>query len=207
MRLPHLVLVASATLLGGCAFGQKFNYAATKIDAGAVSSERMAALTVLDQREYVKSGKKPESFIGISRGGFGNPFSVQTESGSPLATEMATALAGALRDKGVQVQVVAVRPGSGVKGARSELARTKADRQLLFILNEWKTDSMARTGLDFDIALEVMDRDGSDLASATLAGKEVSETSVLSAEKVVQAWFAEKAASLLGSVAVVKAMK
>ena len=197
----------AAATLSGCAFGQKFSYADSKIDVGAVSPDRTVALAVLDQREYVKNGKKPESFIGISRGGFGNPFDVETRSGAPMATEMATALAAALKGRGAQVQVVTVKPGPGVEVARSDLARAGADRLLLFILNEWKTDSMARTGLDFDVGLEVMDRGGKNLARASLVGKEVSDSSVGSAEKDAQGWFATKASELLRAESVTAAVK
>jgi hypothetical protein len=193
--------------LSGCAFGQKFNYAESSINVGSVGTTRSASVAVLDQREYVKSGKKSESFIGLSRGGFGNPFDVVTKSGAPMATEMATSVAASLRAKGLKVQTVTVPPAGGLERARQALSRTGSDRLLVFTLNEWKTDTMMRTGLDFDVTLDVMDGSGVNLARSHVSGKEVSGSSILSAEKDAQGWFADKVSELLRDEAVAGALR
>ena len=193
--------------LSGCAVGQKFNYAESRINVGSVGTTRSASVAVLDQREYVKSGKKSESFIGLSRGGFGNPFDVVTKSGAPMATEMATSVAAGLQAKGLKVQTVTVQPAAGPEGARQALSRTGSDRLLLFTLNEWKTDTMARTGLDFDVTLDVLDSSGGSLARSQVSGKEVSGASILSAEKDAQGWFAAKVSELLRDGAVASALR
>ena len=152
---------------------------------------------MLDFREYVKSGNKSESFVGLSRGGFGNPFDVETRSGSALASEMAAAIAASLQRKGAEVQTVMVRPVEGPEGARRALLRTGHDRLLLFTLREWKTDTMFRTGLDFDVTLDVFDGGGKSLGGSHVSGREVSGGSILSAEKDSQRWFAGKVYELL----------
>jgi hypothetical protein len=193
--------------LSGCAVGQKFSYAESSINVGSVGTARSAAVAVLDQREYVKNGKKSESFVGLSRGGYGNPFDVETKSGAAMASEMATSIVAALQGRGLKVQAVTVRSGDGPEPARQALFRSGSDRLLLFTLNEWKTDTMFRTGLDYDVTLDVLDRNGTSLARNQVSGKEVSGASILSAEKDAKAWFAAKVSELLRDEAVAKALR
>lgn len=207
MYTRPVVVVLAVVALSGCAFGQKFNYSESGINVGSVGAPRGAAVPVLDQREYVKTGKKPASFVGLSRGGYGNPFDVETKSGAPLASEMAASIAAALQAKGFTVQTVTVRPTDGPEPARQALFRTGSDVQLLFTLNEWKTDTMRRTGLDFNVTLDVLDNTGRNLARSKVTGKEVSGASILSAEKDVKEWFAAKVSELLRDEAVASALR
>lgn len=183
--------------LSGCAVGQKFSYNDISINLGSAGAVRNSSIAVLDQREYVKNGSKSETFVGLSRGGFGNPFDVETRSRGALASEMAAAIAASMQGNGAKVQTVIVRPADGPEGARQALLRSEADRLLLFTLNEWKTDTMFRTGLDFDVTLDVFDRGGKSLAHSRVSGREVSGASILSAEKDAQRWFAAKVYELL----------
>jgi hypothetical protein len=203
-----LMVVTFATLaLHGCAFGQKFSYRDSQVNVGSIGTAGSAAVAVLDQREYVRSGAKAESFVGLSRGGFGNPFDVETKSGGPMASDMAASIAAALEARGLKVQTVAVRPSDGPEGARLALFRTSSNRLLLFTLHEWRTDSMMRTGLDFDVGLDVFDGAGTPLARSRTSGKEVSGASILSAEKDAQGWFAAKVWDLLRDEAVANVLR
>jgi hypothetical protein len=197
MYPSFLMWVIMVVSLSGCAVGQKFSYDNITINLGSAGAIGNFSIAVLDFREYVKSGNKSESFVGLSRGGFGNPFDVETRSGSALASEMAAAIAASLQRKGAEVQTVMVRPVEGPEGARRALLRTGHDRLLLFTLREWKTDTMFRTGLDFDVTLDVFDGGGKSLGGSHVSGREVSGGSILSAEKDSQRWFAAKVYELL----------
>jgi hypothetical protein len=199
------VLIAVA--LSGCAVGQKFSYADSSINVGSVGPAHRAAVAVLDRREYIMSGEKSESFVGLSRGGYGNPFDVNTKSGTAMSSEMATSITAALRARGLTVQTIVVRPADGPERARQALFRSGSDRLLLFTLDEWKTDTMMRTGLAFNVTLDVLDGSGASLARAQVSGKEVSGASILSAEKDAQGWFAAKIAELLRDEAVARALQ
>lgn len=193
--------------LSGCAVGQRFNYASATINTRGIELARSASVAVLDRREYVVSGDKPESFVGLSRGGYGNPFDVTTESKKPRAHDMALSITAALQGKGLEVRMITVDPKGAVEGARQALVQSGSDRLLLFTINEWKTDTMMRTGLHFDVSLDVFDRDGNALARSQVSGKEVSGSSIVSAEKDAQNWFAAKMRELLGDQAVRGALR
>jgi hypothetical protein len=97
MYPSFLMWVIMVVSLSGCAVGQKFSYDNITINLGSAGAIGNFSIAVLDFREYVKSGNKSESFVGLSRGGFGNPFDVETRSGSALASEMAAAIAASLQ--------------------------------------------------------------------------------------------------------------
>lgn len=207
MKLGWLILVSAVFVLNGCAVGQKFDYAATIINLESLTPVHSAAVAVLDQRDYIKNRDKAESFVGLSRGGYGNPFNVRTASGMPLASEMATAVVASLKTIGIHAQALTVRPADGSSPARQALVQAGLDRAMLFTLVEWRTDTMMRTGLDYDVTLEVFDRTGKNLAHKQLSGTDVSGASILSAEKDAQKWFAAKVTEMFQDEAIANSLR
>ena len=66
---------------------------------------------------------------------------------------------------------------------------------------------MMRTGLDYDVTLEVYDRTGKNLARKQLSGKDVSGASILSAEKDAQKWFAAKVTEMFQDEAIANSLR
>ena len=159
-----------AVLLGGCAVGGTYNYAEMPIAMQGVSTTGTVAIAVHDTRPYVISGGKQPTFVGLARGGYGNPFDVNTESGGPLAIEIRDALARALKARGATAIPVAVPFADTNTAARARLLETKAQRQILLTLREWKTDTMMSTDLHYDTTLAVFDQAGNQLAHHSLKG-------------------------------------
>src|SRR5512136_1091142 len=81
-----VILVLSAVALTSCVVGQKINYVSANPEASFKGSMAVA-VAVWDNRPYVLNGEKPSTYVGTFRGGFGNPFNVNTESGQPLAQD------------------------------------------------------------------------------------------------------------------------
>jgi hypothetical protein len=104
MRIT-LVLVAFGFLVSGCAVGVKHDYSLGDLDIEVDKNARVA-IAVHDRRSYVRLGDKAPDFVGLSRGGFGNPFDVTTVSGGPLADDIAAAIATSIRAKGATVAIV-----------------------------------------------------------------------------------------------------
>src|SRR6266850_4068485 len=88
-----------AMVASGCAVGNRYAYH-TVVASPQVSGSTAVAVAALDQREYVRSGDKPPQFVGVQRGGFGNPFDVRTGDDKPLADAMTTALVNTLAKRG-----------------------------------------------------------------------------------------------------------
>jgi len=207
MTARVVAVLLAAAVLGGCVVGKNFDYTGGHIALLPGRSDTPAAVAVLDQRSYIVSRDKHENFVGLSRDGYGIPFNVTTRSGAPMAADMATAMARALEANGQPAAAIVVPVTGGTEGAKSALMSTGAERLMLLTLKEWKTDTMTRTGLWFDVTLDVFDARGELLASRHISGKEVAGGSIVSAEKDAQRLFGEKIGELLDNRDVASALK
>jgi hypothetical protein len=163
-------LLSMLAILGGCAFGRTYSYSDVPIGMQGVSSAGTVAVGVQDARPYVVSGNKGESFVGLMRGGFGNPFDVNTQSGGPLAVEIRDAIVRSLKARGVAAAGVAIPVSDSDSGARQRLEAAEARRLVLVTLREWKSDTMMSTDLHYDLALAVYDDKGNALATHSIHG-------------------------------------
>ncbi len=122
-----------------------------------MSGNYPVAVTTLDQRDYVLSFNKSPNFVGLQRGGYGNPFDVITEDGKPLSDNVTAALANSLKAKGF----VAVRVETEVKDTSDavvkKLMTASSRRTILLTLREWKTDTYMNVALYYYALLEVGD--------------------------------------------------
>ena len=167
-RLIATLLVAAA--LGGCAFGRTYSYADAPVRLQSVSSTGSVAVGVQDARPYVLSGSKTDHFVGLMRGGFGNPFDVNTQSGGPLAVEIRDAIVRALKARSIAAEPVAIPTSDTPGGAKRRLEQTKARRLVLVTLREWKSDSMINSDLHYDATLAIFDDGGNQLATSSIKG-------------------------------------
>src|SRR5919201_2214627 len=166
-----LFLPLAAALLSGCAVGNRYAYQ-TVVANPQLSGTTPVAVATHDQREYVRSGSKAPQFVGLQRGGFGNPFDVLTADDKPLADAMTTALVNTLAKKGFRAQPVIVAHSVAAADAREQAARAGADRALVLTLQEWKSDSVMRVALAYDMTMSVLDRSGAVLAEKRLQGND-----------------------------------
>jgi hypothetical protein len=206
--LAALVLVSVA--LGGCASTFKHAYG----DLSPVTTARTdkgVAVACLDQREYVRSGKSQPDFVGMVRGGYGNPFDVRTESGRALSTEFSAAMRSALERNGIRTVVVETRPTEDEPMVMTKLTATKGDRKLLLAIREWVSDTMINTELAYDLQLTVANESGKVLATKAhkdlrALGGSMMNAPGLAKEAIPKA-FRETVESLLNSPEIVTALK
>jgi len=152
-------LFAIATLLGGCVVGQSLpaNY---EVGPAVATEGTAVAVTVHDERPYVKSGDKPPYFIGLYRGGFGNPFDVTTKDKQPLAGLLQ-------RDLAKELQAL----GHGV------VASADAARTLDVGIRDWKFDAMMNGKFGYVLDVRVLGREGQELVQTTVEGTQYIEGS------------------------------
>ncbi len=154
--LARLLVLMLILPLGACAVGNRYDYRGA-IGGLPVSGTGSVAVEVVDARPYVVNGDKAPDFVGVQRGGFGNPFDVRTASGEPLADEMRAAIASAMQHQGFTVV-----PLGGA-----------APRKLELRILEWKTDVMMSMSVQYDLSLSVFDGQGALMASSTTKGEEI----------------------------------
>jgi len=172
MKLLHLLKVVSLIgLLSGCAFGNKHNYRGVVATVSPIPEQNLAVATQ-DKRPYILDGDKEPSFVGLQRGGYGNPFDVNTDSDEPLSDSFSAAVCSSLAAAGAECGVVATQPSETLETVISKLKHEGRDRTMMFTLREWKSDCMQNTALHYDVELEVRGPDGEVVARRTIKGND-----------------------------------
>jgi hypothetical protein len=203
-----LVAVLLLSTLGACAIGNQHDYKSAVPNIG-MQVAGATAVAAQDRRSYVLSAEKTENFVGLSRGGYGNPFDVTTLSGNPLAIDFRDTVIAALRSKGVNAEAVALQPSHS--DPRQALLSLGKDRSLLFIISEWKSDTYMNTALIYDVRLTVLDKTGRLLAESVVSGRDDLGGDFINppahAKQVIPAAFKSKLETLLNDSKVVAALK
>src|SRR5262245_14663468 len=117
----HGWIVLVAPLLVGCAVGNRHDYHTVLVEP-SVSGSGALGVATHDQRPYVVAGGKDPQFVGLQRGGFGNPFDVRTAQDRPLADAMTQALASSLNRKGFHAVPVVLAASDGADRVRDKLS-------------------------------------------------------------------------------------
>ena len=173
-RLPSgrsgsvLLLALLVMLLSGCAVGNKYEYRLLRMPLSVQGSSAIG-LVVTDQRPYILDGDKNPDFVGLQRGGYGNPFDVTTASGRPMAEDMAETLKAGLEAKGFRVTLLKAAADDPAALGR-EAAALGLHRVVALQIKEWKTDTMMRTKLVYDLQLLIVDPAGAVVAGNTVRG-------------------------------------
>ena len=185
-----IAIVCAAAVLGGCAFGQKITYSNTVADVEA-SGNKSVAVAAHDERPYVVTGDKQPSFVGLSRGGFGNPFDILTTSGAPLADEFGESISHSLSERGFKSSLVKVAASQSKRAAMEQLRASGAERLVLIALKEWKSDKYVRTSLIYDVTVKVFNTAGEELATASFHGDEAVGDVPAAFRSKIEEWFSD----------------
>jgi hypothetical protein len=168
VRNLTVAVMTLAVLCGGCSLWQQ-KYDHQELDL-RVSSTLSIEVGVVDVRPYVLDDDQSPEFVGFVRGTAGIPINVHTESGEPLATDMSNDIVASLQAAGVKARQMNVTPTLGPVGIRQKLIASDADRALLITLLEWKSDTQYSVWLQYDVRLDVFNREGQTLATSQRSG-------------------------------------
>lgn len=169
MVQKYLCLLLISLTLVGCAFGRKQDYLQAHPVLEYASKGRLA-VGVQDRRPYILDHDKDEDFLGLQRGGYGNPFDVGTESKQPLADDMAKVLTKSLGRSGAMVIPVKLSPSLSKAEVIRALQSINAENSVLLSLYEWKSDTYNGTEIIYDVEMEAIDKRGKVLARKRAQG-------------------------------------
>jgi hypothetical protein len=161
-RAYGLVMVLVIFSMIGCG-PRGIKYTVTVNDLKC-SSIRSVAVAVLDERPYVLNKQKAPSYVGLMRGGYGNPFDLWTESGAPLAEDMLSTVADSLKARGIKVIPLKTSPTDSLNSVMTRLGESQAERLLLLEMKEWYSDYLPKaytaesSTLFLNLELTVFDR-------------------------------------------------
>lgn len=207
--LRHALTLIVFFILNGCAVGNKHTYHDVILDIEGSGSETLAVSTI-DLRVYVKNGDKTPDFVGLQRGGFGNPFDVTTASGKSLAEDINNTLETSLNKQGFNVIPVIASNTDTITNVITKMTGSGANRMLLLILNEWKSDTYNNTALIYNVTLRVMNDAGNKLVEKSIAGRDDLGGDLINppshAKKAVPAAFKQKLEALINDEKVLAAL-
>jgi hypothetical protein len=165
--LTVLMVLCGAILVscgGNSAINRTENYANAWPGVN-YSTDRSIVVGVVDNRPYVLSGKVGPAYVGVMRGGYGNPFYMNTESGGPLSDDLGKALDSGLKNSGLRSKAIVLRAGTPVDEASKQLSAENSERALLLVVDEWKSDTYSTSRFLYDLTAMVYDDSGKLLAT------------------------------------------
>jgi len=160
-----LLIPATAMASFGAA-GNKIEY----LDQGIkpnYTGQGTVIVATQDLRPYILDGKAPPEFVGLLRGGFGNPFDVKTKSGHPLGNDISASIAAALTASGFSATTDSVAKEETPAQAVERLAKNAPSRIVIMQLRDWKSDTYAHTKLHYDVTISIYGSDGVLIDSIT----------------------------------------
>ncbi|SFK27443.1 hypothetical protein SAMN04488082_1195 [Desulfomicrobium apsheronum] len=180
--MKKLALICMLFVVTGCAVGNKYDYHTRTISLPVKSEmHKKIIFDVEDLRPYVQSEKKKPNFVGLQRGGFGNPFDVTTASGNPLAMDMKESVTRALNDSGYDV--VSVNKEFDKKSLGDIALQNNVARVIILTINEWKSDVYMNITLYCDLVLSIYNDSGSLLIKNDMKFEEAIGGAQISASK------------------------
>lgn len=202
--LARLTVLAMALMLSACAIGNEYDYN-TATPGLAASGTNSVTVAISDQRPYVLSGDKSPAFVGLQRGGYGNPFDVTTTGEQPFATQFSGAVARALSAKGYQAVSQPVAPGTPADKVPFE-----TDRLLYIAMREWKSDVSLNVTMHHNAEATVYKAGYVDPVTASIsfvgAGGDASLVSPAASGNTAIAFSSGKMAELLNAPAIQAAL-
>lgn len=165
------VLVMGLSFSNGCAFGNKYDFSSVTADISG-SGNSSVCIATHDQREYVVSGKKRPDFVGLQRGGYGNPFNVSTKSNKPFADDVTDVIAASLAKKGFKAVPIRVALADRPEAVVEKVIAANADRIIIVTLKDWKSDTYMNVALAYDVTLRVYSGQGKKLGEKNIEGRD-----------------------------------
>jgi hypothetical protein len=208
MVLRFALCLFIAIFVSGCAIGNTTNFDIDGTNT-TVQTDKTVAVGTLDIRSYIVSKDKTPDFVGLQRGGFGNPFDVTTTSKAPLSEDITASLISALRKNGVDATPVSSVDDGSYETVVSSLVKINRQRSILMIVNELKSDTFYNTAFLYDLRLQVLDESGKRIAESAVQGRDNLGPLGLPSDVgvAVTSAFQRNLESLLSDPAVVDALK
>jgi hypothetical protein len=157
----RILIVSTALSLTGCAAWNKYDI--RNVSVTAPDGSKSVAVAVVDERLELKQGDIGPELIGVTRSGYGIPYRVKTATKAPVAAEIAAAVTEGF---GPHRKLAPPISQPDAASALAALRGTGTDRQILIRIENFNSDTLIRTELDYSFVLEVYDSKGKLLASA-----------------------------------------
>jgi hypothetical protein len=164
------MLLFIPVFLSGCGAHSAINRTENYINAWpniTYTSNKNIVIGVIDKRPYIVNGNNKPSYIGLMRGGFNNPWYMNTESGKPLADDLVEAAASGFKNAGINAEHVKLTFDMDQQTINNNLVLKKSYKKVLIKINEWQSDTYQNTVFLYDLTAEVYNEEGAMVAEGT----------------------------------------
>ena len=145
----------------GCAAWNKYDLRQAKVKVPSGSSSICVAC--VDERDSLSQGEITPELIGVTRSGVGVPYRVKTATKDPVAAEIAGVVTRAFKSTRKSAPpIICIDSGSAIAALRA----TRVDRQILIRIQQYNSDTLINTELDYAFVVEVRDSNGKLLATS-----------------------------------------
>jgi len=160
--LLSILTAAISIHFTGCTMWNKYDLRKTQVRAP--SGQSSIAVACVDERQSLRQGDITPELIGVTRDGYGIPYRVKTATKSPVATEIAAVIT---RGFGSNRKLPPPITSPDAASALAALRGTGTDRQVLIRIQQYNSDTLINTELDYAFIVEVRDSAGKLLATAS----------------------------------------
>lgn len=134
------------------------------------------SVAVIDMRAEIRNGDHKPQYVGMMRGGYGNPWNADTRSGQPFADEVSACLSASFAAAGFDMIPAQVHYPDDVTAAMNHLKESDAERKILLVIHEWRSDMITSftkrwTDVYYDLEMVVLDKQNKKAGTARLNGK------------------------------------
>lgn len=164
--------LAAILALSACAAGKTTEYRGTSGFGYTYKGNKSIVVGIHDQRPYVLSRDKDESFVGLNRSLYGVPYSMTTRSGNPLAQDFGDLIAATMQQSGVKAKSIRIPPFASAAEATNTITKEQGAGLIYLQVKEWKTDIHFHPALFYTLTASVLDPSGEAIASKTVSGKD-----------------------------------
>ena len=123
-------------------------------------SNKNIEISIIDKRSYVLNGKVNPTYVGLMRGGFYNPWYMNTESGKPLAEDLSQAVVAGFKNAGINAELIKLPLKINNQEGKNYIFLKNSAKKVLIIINEWQSDTFANTAFLYDITATIYNEEG-----------------------------------------------
>ncbi|MBI5890518.1 MAG: hypothetical protein HZB47_07555 [Nitrosomonadales bacterium] len=176
MKSTIMLLAIVGFVLTGCVVGNKIDYTSAQLSVKYPGTTKLA-FGIQDKRTYIVTKNKDDNFVGVYRGGFGNPFNVTTSSKKSLSEDIAVVVSRVLNIEGAHASPIIFDGSTSDEEISRTMKNNSTPKALVITINEWKSDSTNSfahrvTNFDFNLVAVTYDHNGIQLAKKVVKGTE-----------------------------------
>ena len=169
-NISFIVFLCFLMFLSGCGAHTAVNRTENYINAWPninYISDKNIVIGIIDERSYVVNGSVKPAYVGLMRGGFYNPWHMNTESGKPLVEDLSQAIVSGFKNAGINAKYIILTSDMDQQKLYNYFLSNNSSKKVLIRIQEWQSDTFSSTVFMYDLTAEIYNEDGVMVAKCT----------------------------------------